>query len=164
MYEVSSLGRVRSLDKIVNTKGGKKRMCIGKILTPQLQKDGYYSVTLKDGNRKQTKRIHKLVAISFLNHEPCGMRMVVDHINFNRTDNRLCNLRVVTNRENTNQKHLKSASKYVGVSFHKKEQKWYSHIHYNKKQRFLGYFESEYKAHLAYQSKLKELRENGIID
>lgn len=71
-----------------------------KILKPATDKDGYlYYVLCVAGNRK-TVKAHRLVAMSYLpnpDHKPA-----IDHINGIRTDNRACNLRWVTNKENTN--------------------------------------------------------------
>lgn len=84
----------------------------------RLNKDGsgYFQVALlKNGIEKRFK-VHQLVAMCFLNHKPCGMNLVVNHINFNRNDNRIDNLEIVTARENANLKHIKSSSKYLGVT------------------------------------------------
>ena len=62
------------------------------------------------------------------------MKLVVNHINNNKLDNRLENIEIVTSRENSNLKHIKSSSKYVGVSWCKKRNgKWHSSITFKKK-------------------------------
>ena len=89
LYQVSNMGNVRSLKfrKVRNLKFGK----IG---------NGYFQVTLyKDGN-KFNKLVHRLVADAFIpnpEHKHC-----IDHINTCRIDNRVTNLRWVTNKENSN--------------------------------------------------------------
>ena len=69
----------------------------------------------------------------------------VDHINHNGLDNRRCNIRICTNRQNMmNQKPLKGKSrKYKGVYWHKKAAKWTSQIRVVSKRMHLGLFEDE---------------------
>ena len=70
--------------------------------------------------------------------------MVVDHVNGNKQDNRIDNLRLCTNQENTfNAKISKNNTSGVhGVSFHKKTGKWRAYINHNRKQIYLGLFSS----------------------
>ena len=146
LYEVSSLGRVKSL------KFNKE-----KILKPRLNYLGYFIVGITKEKNQKTITIHQLVAIAFLNHVPCGHKIVVDHINDNKKDNRLENLQMITQRENAFKTQGKYSSKYKGVSFKKELKKWQSYLFNNKKLIHLGYFKCELAAHLAYQNKLKEL-------
>jgi hypothetical protein len=149
LYEVSNLGRVKSL----NYKNTKKE----KILIEGINR-GYCYVNLFKNKISKTKYLHRLVAIAFLNHTPCGMKLVVNHINFIKTDNRVENLEIITHRENTNKKHIKSSSFFVGVSWNNKRKKWLSQIEINRKINFLGYFNNENEAHQAYQNKLLTLK------
>lgn len=152
-YQVSNLGNVKSLERKVKGKVNLKTQK-EKILNPTQNIYGYYYVSLCKKGFIKKFTVHQLVAISFLNHIPCGMKLVVNHINFNRLDNRLENIEVVTNRENTNLKHIKSSSKYVGVSWHKGSKKWMSRIVINGKRKHLGYFFEEIEAHNAYKKEL----------
>ena len=97
--------------------------------------------------------------MTFLNHNPDGHNIVVDHINSNKLDNRLENLRLISNRENLILgKSLKNkTSKYTGVSFFKRDKKWRASIMINGKINNLGFFKDEYQAHLAYQNALNNL-------
>lgn len=89
LYQVSNLGRVRSLDHYVKSKGG-KRLVKGKILKPDLDK-GYLRVILyKDGKGKHIM-VHRLVAETF-KPNPHNYP-TVDHINRIKTDNCVENLR-----------------------------------------------------------------------
>ena len=142
-YEVSNFGNVKSLK-------GK----LPKVLVPILNKWGYLQVSLCQNSIKKVYTIHQLVAITFLNFIPNGHVKVINHINFNRTDNRLENLEIVTNRENCNMQHLKSTSNYTGVSFRKDRNKWAAEIKINKKKIKLGHYLTEHEAHLAYQNAL----------
>lgn len=99
LYEVSSLGKVKSLPrKICNHKGC--HISKEKILRPGINSRDYLSIVLFKNNSKKSLNVHQLVAMAFLNHTPCGHNLVVDHINKNKIDNRLENLQLITNRKN----------------------------------------------------------------
>jgi hypothetical protein len=155
LYQVSSLGRVKSLErKTLGKYGGIKKE---RILKSNKNNGGYLRLDLcKNGVQKNCK-IHQLVAIAFLNHTPCGHKLVVNHKNFNKLDNRLENLEIITQRENSNLKHKESTSKFVGVFWDKSRGKWHSKIQINGKSKFLGYFKCEIKASEAYTKELKSL-------
>lgn len=72
----------------------------------------------------------------------------IDHINNNPFDNRKCNLRIVTPKQNAmNKKSGKnSSSNYIGVYFGKKLNKWYSSIKVDNKKIHLGSFDDEIEA------------------
>ena len=154
-YQVSNLGKVKSLDRIVKSKLKYFQTKKGRILNGGINNHGYKSYNLSlNGKRKSTKN-HQLVAIVFLEHKSCGMKLIVDHINGNKLDNRVENLQIISQRENTSKDKKGYGSKYIGVSWNKKQNKWHSQIRINKKVINLGYFKNEYNAHLAYQ-KIKE--------
>jgi hypothetical protein len=145
-YQVSNLGRVKSL------KLGKER-----ILKKYVNCHGYCEVALCGNGNQKLRKVHQLVAESFLNYEKCNSKLVVNHINFIKDDNNVENLEVVSIRENSNKKHIKSSSKYVGVSWYARDKKWRSRIVINGKQKLIGMFEDELDAHNAYQNELKNL-------
>ncbi len=99
-YEVSNMGRVRSN---CCWNGHKLRY----VLKPWLCHNGYYIIHLhaktKNGCIGKYKLLHKLVAEAFIGKRPKGL--VIDHINGDHFDNRVCNLRYVTNRENCRCQH-----------------------------------------------------------
>lgn len=74
MYQVSNLGRVRSLDRY-SWNGYKYWLQKGKILKPCQQKSGYLNVDLSNSHSKSHKyRVHRLVAQAFIpnpNNLPC---------------------------------------------------------------------------------------------
>ena len=150
-YQVSSLGRVKSF------KYGKE-----KIFKMVECNSGYYSVKLS-GKTKKMFSVHVLVAIVFLNHTPNKHKIVVNHKNFIRTDNRVENLEIITNRENLNKKHLNSVSGFSGVHKHSKN-KWKSSIYFNGKSIFLGVFNTKEKASEYYQNALKSIELNTEIE
>lgn len=101
-YEVSSLGRVRSLDRTITAMGkyGQygERTYKGKILKPY-DSEGYWNVDLIVSGKRTRAGIHRLMAKAFIPN-PDNLPLV-NHINENRKDNRVENLEWVTYRENT---------------------------------------------------------------
>lgn len=95
-YEVSTLGRVKSL------KHGKE-----KILKLNKDKNGYIVCVLSYNGKLFTKKVHQLVAESFLNHFPCGHYKVVHHKDFNKTNNIVENLEIISQKENINKNKYK---------------------------------------------------------
>lgn len=145
-YQISNLGKVKSL------KYGKER-----ILKPATDEWGYFRVCLNQNKKQAVKKIHKLVAIAFLNHVPCGMELVIDHINDIPTDNRVENLQIVTNRFNICKTQTKYSSNYKGVDWWKRDKKWRAKITINGKSKHLGLFDCEIKASEAYQNAVNNL-------
>ena len=153
MYQVSNLGRVKSLDRVVVNINGIESKHKGRVLKPAVDGTGYFTVSLLG---KKTFKVHQLVASAFLNHTPKKYELVVDHINDIKTDNRLENLQLVTQRYNSSKKK-RGSSKYTGVHWDNAYHKWISSIRIDGKKTVLGRFNNEYDAHLLYQEKLKSL-------
>lgn len=157
IYQISDLGRVKSLDRVVKWKNSKK-IVKGIIRKQSLNGEGYLNTSFGLNNKSKSKRIHVLVAEAFLNHKPDGThKVVVNHKDFNKLNNQSNNLELTTQRENANLKHIKSSSKYTGVGWNKKANKWRARIFINGAEKHLGLFKNEYDAHLAYQKELKEI-------
>ncbi len=101
-YKVSSLGRIKSLERKVrgvNHYSGRDflRTVPERILRPgQYCKSGHLSVVLEHGGNGQP--VHQLVMKAFIGNPPDGMEVL--HINGDPTDNRLKNLRYGTRTEN----------------------------------------------------------------
>lgn len=144
-YQVSNYGNVKSF------KYGK-----GKILKQCISSVGYYHVNLYKNNKSTDRTVHQLVATAFLNFVQDGYKLVVNHKDFNKLNNHVDNLEIVTNRENSNKKHLKSSSQYTGVYWNKNGNKWKVQIVINGKKKHLGYFNNEIDASNAYQNELKK--------
>lgn len=96
LYEVSNLGNVRSLDRLVNNNGGLD-FRRGKILQPNYCR-GYRLVCLCKDGKVRKKRIARLVANAFIPNT--HNKEEVDHINTIKDDDRVENLRWVNKSEN----------------------------------------------------------------
>lgn len=144
-YKVSNLGRVKSV------KFNKE-----KVLSKTKLSNGYLKVLLCKNGKSKTKTVHSLVAESFLNHKS-NIYIVVDHINNIKTDNKLSNLQIISQRENSSKDRKNKYSNYTGVTFHKNDNKWQSSIVIDGQQIYLGYFKSESRASIAYNFALTQL-------
>jgi hypothetical protein len=144
IYQISNLGNVKN----TNT---------SRILKPRLNSNGYKFVTLHCNGKKKMMRIHRLIAIHYIPNDE--NKQCVDHIDNNRTNNKLSNLRWCTNQQNNmNQsisKNNKSGAK--GVTFYKRTNKWEVKIMINGKHIHLGYFTEINDAIEARRKKAKEL-------
>tara|TARA_R110001592_G_scaffold20063_7_gene81872 strand:+ start:1311 stop:1826 length:516 start_codon:yes stop_codon:yes gene_type:complete len=149
LYQVSNLGNVRSL----NFNKTKKV----KLLKKGLNTNGRYRVGLsKNGKSQGNCKIHQLSAMAFLNHKPCGHKMVVDHIDNNKLNDKLYNLQVITNRENVSKDKKGGTSKYIGV--YKEKNKFRAAIRIDGKIKYLGLFTDEKEAAQVYQNELNKIK------
>ncbi len=163
IYQVSDIGNIKSLSREVLRNGEYPMKIKEKILKPGLSSNGYLTVMLHKNNLKKHMKVHMLVAMAFLNHKPDGTNKIcVDHINNIKTDNRLVNLQLITNRENSSKDKKNGTSKYTGVSWSKLINKWKAEIAINGKVKNLGYFIDEYVAHLEYEKALKMYHEGDL--
>ena len=101
----------------------------------------------------------------FLAHArwPLGM---LDHINGDRVDNRLANLREVThseNMQNLRRSHADNRTGLLGVCWSNYHQRYKSYIQVDKKAHFIGYFDDPVEAHTAYLVKKRELHRTCSI-
>ena len=157
IYKISDLGNIKSLSRYDHYINGKSRFRKELILKQRKDNTGYFRVCLTKDKKQKVFHVHHLMAISFLNHSTDNRKIVIDHINNNRSDNKLDNLQIISNRENTSKDRSGYSSNYVGVSWYKKSKKWRANIHYNNKQNHLGFFDTELEASNANQQKLKEI-------
>ncbi len=86
----------------------------------------------------------------------------LDHINGNRSDNRISNLREATTRQNQHNRHTHRAGRLVGTHFNKWHKKWSANIFYKGSSHHLGYFKTEQEAHERYLQELKLMGEEHV--
>lgn len=125
--------------------------------TKKLHPNGYqYTKVQIKGLGEKTLQVQQIIASVFLNYK-FGDKLVVDHINSIKKDNRLDNLQVITHRENCSREKCIKKGLPAGVSFFKRTKRYKSYITINYKQIHLGYFINPIDAHVAYLNKLKTL-------
>ncbi|NDC49514.1 MAG: HNH endonuclease [Micrococcales bacterium] len=118
-----------------------------------INKSGYIVVTVDS----KTYRLTRLIWIYMFGHIPDDFH--VDHINGNKIDNRLCNLRLVTNKQNQENRPAprNTSSGYRGVTWHKACSKWMARICHHGKRETIGFFETADDAYSAYKQRASEL-------
>lgn len=108
-YQVNEIGEIKSLPRLIK-RGKSPYISKEKILKKQLTKNGYYQIGLTTPSGKIKPYIHQLVAEAFIPNPE--NKPYVDHINGDRGDNRVENLRWCTHLENSNYElHRKNLSK-----------------------------------------------------
>jgi HNH endonuclease/AP2 domain len=112
-------------------------------------KEGYRIISITFNGKKNYFLAHRLAWLYIYGVWP---NAGIDHIDRNPSNNRISNLREATQQENTrNQtKRENCSSCYLGVSWYKRDKKWTARIKIGNKYHFLGYFDTEEEAALAY--------------
>ena len=128
-YAVSSFGRVK------NTK-------TGKILKGSVNGQGYLVVCLCEDGVKKTHLLHRLVTCAFI-YNPDD-KQCVDHIDNNKANNHLTNLRWATSKENSHNSKLSSnnTSGCKGIDWKKKAKKWRAQIRIDGIKIHIGYYDN----------------------
>ena len=119
---------------------GDKRHIIGRKLGT-LHSSGYIVIAIN-------KKLYKAHRLAWLYEKGNFPKEMIDHINRDKSDNRLINLREVEQTHNSENNPLKksNSSGYPGVSFSKKNMRWRARITYGYKEKHLGYFDTPQKA------------------
>ena len=104
----------------------------------------YAGCMVRNGDKQVTFLMHRMIL-----NTPKGTE--VDHINGDGLDNRRANLRVCKHSENLcNQKLVSHSSQFKGVYWNKEKLRWRVRIKINRKEKHLGYYDSEEEAGRAY--------------
>jgi len=98
LYQISNLGRVKSLERIVLQKNGRKRVQHELIRKPRKVYKGYLQIDLWKNHEYSAKRINRLVAQAFIPNPE--NKPEVNHIDGNKENNCVDNLEWVTGKEN----------------------------------------------------------------
>lgn len=166
-YQISDKLRVKSLQRTITFKSnrwGKNKLCIRiikeRILHPNRSK-GYVQYAFSKNCILVTWLRCRIIAELFL--PKIKGKTVLNHKNGIRDDDRLENMEWVNRRENLSHEYLsrKKTSKYTGVFFHKREQKWRAQLGIGYKRIQLGSFKTELEAAEAYQSSLVK---HGLVN
>lgn len=97
-YQVSCLGMVRSVDRLLTYSNGKIANHKGRVLRYTPDKQGYLKVGLNKNDKVVSRRIHRLVATAFIDNEL--LKREVNHIDGNKQNNTITNLEWCTPSEN----------------------------------------------------------------
>ena len=119
-YIVSSMGKVKSLDRIVLGKNGVSSFRSGKLKSNVTDRWGYLLVLLSKNNKQKLCRIHRLVAEAFIPNPE--NKPHIDHINTDKKDNRVENLRWATRSENMNNPLTKEKCREMNKGKHHAEE------------------------------------------
>ncbi len=143
-YQVSNIGRVKNVET-------------HRILKPSIIKNGYCQIGLYKEKTKSVLYVHRLVAQEFI--ENPDDKHCVDHINHDKTNNTILNLRWASKSENAMNmvKSHNTSSKYKGVWFHKQRKNWNAQIMLDGKRKYIGAFTTEKKAAGKYNEAAIEL-------
>lgn len=108
---------------------------------------------LQLGFAGKTYKVHRTAWMVFYGEVP----EVIDHINGNKTDNRISNLRSVDNRTNNQNKIHNRNGKLLGCHFRKDRNLWRAEIRINGENIRLGHYTTEREAHEAYKKAHREM-------
>ena len=129
-YQISNMGRVKNIKT-------------EKILKPSIGYRGYWQLSLCKDGKGTTSSIHRIVAQEFI--ENPKEELYIDHIDRNRTNNCINNLRWVNSSQNqmNRTKSINKTSAFKGVHLEKNTGKWRCRIKIDGKLQHHGYFEIE---------------------
>lgn len=100
-YSVSSRGRIKSNARFVDTTRKKTYFVEERIMSLKTKNNGYLEVNFKVNGENNCLMVHRLVAIAFIPNS-ADDKMLVDHIDGNRKNNNVSNLRWCNHKENSN--------------------------------------------------------------
>lgn len=142
-YAISIYGEV------INIKTGRKMK--------QQNLRGYKRIKLISDGKESRFLVHRLVANAFL--DKIENKTLIDHIDNNKTNNCLDNLRFCNHSENMRNSKISKVNKcsVKGVSYSEDTKKWRAYISFNKKRTHIGCFDSLEEAKIARQNKSLEL-------
>ena len=95
LYQVSNLGRIKSLERWVDN----KHHILEKILKPTISPKGYLRVHLRKNKKEKVVTVHQIVMKTF--NESKNNELTVDHVDGNKFNNSLSNLQWLTREEKT---------------------------------------------------------------
>lgn len=98
VYQVSSFGRIKSMGRVIDRDKMGKLVIFEKILNPHIDQVGYPRLYLYKKNFKRRESVHRLVAFAFIPNT--DNKPHINHINGEKTDNRVENLEWCTQKEN----------------------------------------------------------------
>lgn len=114
------------------------------LVAGSVKSDGYINIGIK-------RKYYKAHRLAWLYMNGVMPDSILDHINGDKSDNRISNLRLCSRVENQrNSSAINRTSKLKGVSHNKKSGKWTAGIRVNGKYKYLGRYKTEEEAHAMY--------------
>lgn len=134
-------------------KGNRKRIKAGKKIHGWVEKYGYRRLYVID----RTYLLHRLIYFYNTGYMPLYPNEEIDHIDGDKGNNRIENLRLCNKNENMQNKikNYNAKSKYKGVSYISLKKRWLSSVTVNKKSYFIGTFKTQEEAAKAYDKFIK---------
>src|SRR3990167_2148632 len=144
-YQVSNLGRIKSLKRVVPHTHTVYSTQKEKILKPASDRKGYKYICLYRNHISKIKKVHRLVLLAFKHDSP----LTVNHINGVVDDNSLINLEYLSAIENS--RAYRSLSRELPMGVYKYFNKYIAKIKRNNKNIHLGSFNKIPEAKSAYE-------------
>lgn len=140
--QISSLGRFKRVTSFF-------KKYVNQITLGSKDSRDYLRVQVSKNCVPKSVKVHRLVAKYFL--ENYSEELTINHKNFNKGDNRLSNLEVISASENiidyiTKVRKKKSYSEVLGVGYHSQISKWTTRVNKNNKRISLGTYETKEEA------------------
>jgi hypothetical protein len=112
-----------------------------------LSQRGYWAIGLKVNGTNKIFMAHRI--IYFMHYKTNIDQDLIDHIDLNKSNNSICNLRLADlnqNKWNQNKANIKTTSKYKGVHWCKRDNRWIATICCRGKRKAIGYYKTEIEA------------------
>jgi hypothetical protein len=136
-------------DYMIDRDGNIMGARLKRLMKPQNNGDGYLNIALWKDKKPKKYLIHRLLALQFIPN-PDNLPLI-DHIDRDRQNNNLENLRWVTRSQNMRNKDCK------GYHWYKRMKKWKAEYCLNGKIHHIGYYKTEQEAREAYLNATKHL-------
>lgn len=150
--ELNSILAYDPLTGILTWKDNRSNMIQGSV-AGSVNSAGYKTITINS----KTFRVQRIIWIMMFGYIPNDF--FIDHVNGNKIDNRLENLRLATNSQNQQNRPApkNNSSGYRGVTWHKQMNKWMARISHHGKRKNIGFFDSAEDAYKAYKNEAKKI-------
>lgn len=162
-YQVSDMGNVRSVDRTTCKSDGARAFFKGVDITQSKGRGKYVYVELNRIGMAKKFYVHALVAMAFLEYSTWGVDSVIDHIDGDRHNNVLSNLRIISARENVADGYRRKGTQSGITGAYNDRGRWMSTIYVDGKCIRLGSFGTKEEAGNAYKTALTEVEKGEKV-